>query len=573
MAASSGTQPIRKAIAALKDTTKVGLVNLNSENKGLDIAIVKATNHDEVLPKEKHISKILEAVLASRPRADVAYCIQSLAKRLAKTHSWTVALKTLIVIHRALREVDHSFCEELINYSRGRALMFNLSHFRDESSPVAWDHSAWIRNYALYLEERVECFRILRYDVEKSHMGSGRLSIPDLLDQLPSLQQLLFRLLGCKPQGAALYNNLIHYALSIIASESVKLYVSITDGILKLVDKYFEMPRHDAVRTLEIYRKSESQADSLTSLFEICRELDFGRGQKYIKIEKIHAAAPCIIYDCHGGLCEGGATHLHVTMYSNGDQNVARIEAPKLDDAPGANVSTDRQDSDQPVAAPEPASNDRREAVATQQLIDTEDTQQRTDQSEAAASQQITDLLGLEELTQQVSEMDEKNSLALAIVTPENQPNSENSFTMACQTMSWELALVTVPSSNVAAVAGSKLAGGLDKLTLDSLYDDAIARNAKRNSSHTVGQQVGSNPFEADSLNQDPFSASSGVTPPANAQMSDMIQQQNFMTQQQQQEQEQAPQMIGQNATSSSNPFLDQSLPSHPRQDPFSGLT
>lgn len=56
-------------------------------------------------------------------------------------------------------------------------------------------------------------------------------------------------------------------------------------------------------------------------------------------------------------------------------------------------MSTDRQDSDQPVAAPEPASNDRREAVATQQLIDTEDTQQRTDQSEAAASQQITDLL------------------------------------------------------------------------------------------------------------------------------------------------------------------------------------
>lgn len=39
----------------------------------------------------------------------------------------------------------------------------------------------------------------------------------------------------------------------------------------------------------------------------------------------------------------------------------------------------------------------------------------------------------------------------------ENQPNSENSFTMACQTMSWELALVTAPSSNVAAVARSKL--------------------------------------------------------------------------------------------------------------------
>lgn len=31
---------------------------------------------------------------------------------------------------------------------------------------VAWDYSAWVRTYALYLEERLECFRVLKYDVE-----------------------------------------------------------------------------------------------------------------------------------------------------------------------------------------------------------------------------------------------------------------------------------------------------------------------------------------------------------------------------------------------------------------------
>jgi hypothetical protein len=30
----------------------------------------------------------------------------------------------------------------------------------------AWDYSAWVRTYALYLEERLECFRVLKYDVE-----------------------------------------------------------------------------------------------------------------------------------------------------------------------------------------------------------------------------------------------------------------------------------------------------------------------------------------------------------------------------------------------------------------------
>lgn len=30
----------------------------------------------------------------------------------------------------------------------------------------AWDYSAWVRSYALFLEERLECFRVLKYDIE-----------------------------------------------------------------------------------------------------------------------------------------------------------------------------------------------------------------------------------------------------------------------------------------------------------------------------------------------------------------------------------------------------------------------
>lgn len=33
-------------------------------------------------------------------------------------------------------------------------------------SITAWDCSAWVRTYALFLEERLECFRVLRYDTE-----------------------------------------------------------------------------------------------------------------------------------------------------------------------------------------------------------------------------------------------------------------------------------------------------------------------------------------------------------------------------------------------------------------------
>ena len=46
-----------------------------------------------------------------------------------------MALKTLIVIHRLLREGDSTFKEEFLNFSqRGRILQ--LSNFKDDSSPI-----------------------------------------------------------------------------------------------------------------------------------------------------------------------------------------------------------------------------------------------------------------------------------------------------------------------------------------------------------------------------------------------------------------------------------------------------
>jgi clathrin coat assembly protein AP180 len=43
-------------------------------------------------------------------------------------------MKTLIVIHRALREVDPAFREELISYGRSSSHMLYLSYFKDDSS-------------------------------------------------------------------------------------------------------------------------------------------------------------------------------------------------------------------------------------------------------------------------------------------------------------------------------------------------------------------------------------------------------------------------------------------------------
>ncbi|KAJ9708471.1 hypothetical protein PVL29_000484 [Vitis rotundifolia] len=285
-------QTWRKAYGALKDSTKVGLAHVNSDFADLDVAVVKATNHVECSPKERHIRKILVATSAIRPRADVAYCIHALSRRLAKTHNWTVALKTLIVIHRALREGDPTFREELLNFSqRGRILQ--LSNFKDDSSPIAWDCSAWVRTYALFLEERLECFRILKYDIEaerlprpaqgqeKGYSRTRELDSEELLEQLPALQQLLHRLIGCRPEGAAIGNYVIQYALALVLKESFKIYCAINDGIINLVDKFFEMPRHEAFKALEIYKRAGQQAGSLSDFYEVCKGLELARNFQF----------------------------------------------------------------------------------------------------------------------------------------------------------------------------------------------------------------------------------------------------------------------------------------------------
>jgi len=45
-------------------------------------------------------------------------------------------------------------------------------------------------SYALFLDERLECFRVLKYDIEADRPRTKDLDTAELLEQLPALQQL-----------------------------------------------------------------------------------------------------------------------------------------------------------------------------------------------------------------------------------------------------------------------------------------------------------------------------------------------------------------------------------------------
>ncbi|XP_024960647.1 putative clathrin assembly protein At5g57200 [Cynara cardunculus var. scolymus] len=528
-------ESFRKAFGALKDSTKVGLAKVNSEFKDLDIAIVKATNHVECLPKERHVRKIFSATCALAPRADVAYCIHALSKRLLKTRSWIVAIKTLIVFHRTLREGDPSFKEELLNYMH-RSHVFQISNFKDDSSSLAWDCSAWVRTYAMFLQERLECFRMLKYDIESERLtkyapGLGKaysrtrlMSGEELLEQLPTMQQLLHRLIGCQPEGAAYYNYLVQYALALVLKESFKIYCAINDGIINLVDLFFDMPKPDAVKALNIYKKAGKQAEYLAEFYDFCRHLDLARSFQFPTLKQ---PPPSFLTTMEEYIREAPAV-ASVLMKRLEYEDIGEDDQQAGDDNSHESENNNEQVEDKEAVQAKPELEIVKDEHVPPVVVATND----------------HDILGLREINQKAAELDERNAMALAIVENGSHPQSSSiDWDEIKNTPGWELALVENNINTSNNTSQAQTCGGFDKFLLNSLYEDDAARRQiqLQNAGYNVGYRYDSryNPFNQGPLPppphqlQDPFAMSNGVSPMMNVQMA-MMQQQQQMTMNQQ---------------------------------------
>ncbi|KAG2716889.1 hypothetical protein I3760_03G148900 [Carya illinoinensis] len=299
--ASTMPRKIRKALGAVKDQTSISLAKVSNTNTvDLEVLILKATTHVEIPIDERYVNDILELISSNKFFASA--CAQAISKRIGRTRNWIVALKSLMLVLRTFQDGDPHFPGEVLRAMRRGAKIFNLSGFRDDSNSSPWDYTAFVRTFALYLDERLDCFLTgklqhrFTYNKQRESIPHRRQLISSsmhdmkpaiLLDRISYWQRLLDRAIGTRPTGAAKSSRLVLIALYAIVQESFDLYRDISDGLSLLLDSFFHLQYQSSVNSFQVCVKATKQFEELSSFYDLCKNIGVGRTSEYPSVKKI----------------------------------------------------------------------------------------------------------------------------------------------------------------------------------------------------------------------------------------------------------------------------------------------
>ncbi|XP_030544359.1 clathrin coat assembly protein AP180-like [Rhodamnia argentea] len=278
---------LKKAIGAVKDQTCKSLAKVSNTNATtLEIAVLKATLHDEVLMEELYMDEILQLVASNKVYA--ATCSPSASARPG-TGSWRSSLMLVLWI---FQDGDPYFPREVLHTMKHGGKILNLSSFREHSNLSPWDHTTYIWIFALYVDERLDCFlmgklqrRVANRRRENEQLVNRRATEPIirsmkpgmLLDRISHWQRLLERAIATRPTGLAEGNNLVQISLHAIVRESFDLYRDVSDGLALLLDSFFQLQYQTCVNAFQTSIKASKQFEELSSYCSLCKTLGVRR--------------------------------------------------------------------------------------------------------------------------------------------------------------------------------------------------------------------------------------------------------------------------------------------------------
>jgi len=229
-------------------------------------AVVKATTEEVMGPKRKHLEYLLQCT--SEINVSIPQMADLLIER-TQNASWVVAYKALITIHHLMCYGNERFSQYMASHNS----KFILNNFV-LTGVQGIDMSSYIRKYAHYLNEKRETYKLMGFDFCKVKRGKDdgmlrTMTSEKLLKTLPILQKQLDALVQFDIQANELTNGVINSCFVLLSKDLIRLFACYNDGIINLLEKFFDMNKKNCKEALEIYKKFLERTESVSLFLKV----------------------------------------------------------------------------------------------------------------------------------------------------------------------------------------------------------------------------------------------------------------------------------------------------------------
>nr|XP_034965374.1 clathrin coat assembly protein AP180 isoform X12 [Zootoca vivipara] len=256
-------------------TDRIAAAQYSVTGSAVARAVCKATTHEVMGPKKKHLDYLIQAT--NETNVNIPQMADTLFER-ATNSSWVVVFKALVATHHLMVHGNERF----IQYLASRNTLFNLSNFLDKSGSHGYDMSTFIRRYSRYLNEKAFSYRQMAFDfarVKKGADGVMRTMVPEkLLKSMPILQGQIDALLEFDVHPNELTNGVINAAFMLLFKDLIKLFACYNDGVINLLEKFFEMKKGQCKDALEIYKRFLTRMTRVSEFLKVAEQIGIDKG-------------------------------------------------------------------------------------------------------------------------------------------------------------------------------------------------------------------------------------------------------------------------------------------------------
>ncbi|XP_059820532.1 phosphatidylinositol binding clathrin assembly protein a isoform X8 [Hypanus sabinus] len=256
-------------------TDRIAAAQHSVTGSAVSKTVCKATTHEIMGPKKKHLDYLIQCT--NEMNVNIPQLADSLFERTTNS-SWVVVFKSLITTHQMMVYGNERF----IQYLASRNTLFNLNNFLDKSGLQGYDMSTFIRRYSRYLNEKAVSYRQVAFDFTKVKRGADgvmrTMNTEKLLKTMPLIQNQMDALLDFNVGANELTNGVINAAFMLLFKDAIRLFAAYNEGIINLLEKYFDMKKNQCKEALDIYKKFLTRMTRISEFLKVAEQVGIDRG-------------------------------------------------------------------------------------------------------------------------------------------------------------------------------------------------------------------------------------------------------------------------------------------------------